>query len=939
MWKPDDYIINGTYCDQQSINEALKRACQNSIDVIVLFVFYENVLYDSLISAYSSNDCINTSLSKSIKEHINSYKFKTKKNEDKIKYDFFNQVKNEILKSIEYEYNLGPYFFEKSKNGNSDIKILVMGLADCEINTEDLEPVCDELYCMVNASSIIRVHKGVKAFDKLEELISKAQKNFDDYYHNVINSDGDIDIDGIFKKLTNEFVVASKEISSSDEAALYLRDRENEELVLYARYPEATMKFNEKIPVNNMDGTLELYTYRKARPLLLNNLKAEFNSSYFQTLISNGNHADIYSKIIVPIADYRKDYKGDTKPFVIGLLIIQRSKPADYTNTDKKNLTEMALKFCITYNRVRVNSAIKLLEKMPEIDNTNDSIQPQYLFKISKKYLSVKYKLDQCLKKHGPFFEVIIVRMVSKNASELVCISYSTNNKLYKVQYVIPMSDNGNSNIKVLKSREAFCEKPDRQSCILPVILGDRAVGTVEVVSKDDYRAGFTQGAQDCLNEITGIFTALEAYEKKSRNFTFQEKCDYYNNSFEVFLARGRINELLRNIYTFTNSCSVTLRLLSVEEKDLIRFAAYPEERIADKDRNIRIKNYIIQKEDETNINSVNVWVLEKGRQCYMGNINIFNSKEEKHQQYYRQIKDSYENLSKFLSSRAKVVSTICLPVFVDGKIIGTLNLESRYEYEYYEEQYLISIAVQKIANIIRMARKRVEQKIISINAKSILYSHELIKCAQKLKECAQKLKELKFDVNKINEVIETLFQITKQDKENIYSNYEAHSMNEEIKKILEEQGITEYCSIKEHSKSDLGNLKPKNEVAHQIIICFREIMNNFRKQILSMTGGSLNINTARNCRHGGKKYYKFFFRSTYSQDINNTEDVYKIPIEKTDRYHIGAFICGAIIRGLGGDMFSYKKEVRNQNYFVTVLTLPEEMFTNLYEEKADEKV
>ncbi len=936
MWKPDDYIINGTYCDQQSINEALKRACQNSIDVIILFVFYGDVLYDSLISAYSGNEYINKSLSKSIKDHINSYKYKTKKNEDKIKYDFFNQVKNEILKEIEDEYNLRAYFFEKYKNGNSDIKILVMGLAGSEIQAEDLETVCDELYCMVNASSIIRVHKGVKAFDKLEELISKAQKNFEDYYHNVINSDSDIDIDGIFKKLTNEFVMASKEISSSDEVALYLRDRENEELVLYARYPETTLKFSEKIPVTNMDGTLELYTYRKARPLLLNNLKAEFNSSYFQTLISNGNHGDIYSKIIVPITDYRKDYKGDTKPFVIGLLIVQRvqrSKPADYTNTDKKNLMEMALKFCITYNRVRVNSAIKLLEKMPEIENTNDNIQPQYLFKISKKYLSIKYKLDQCLKKHGPFFDEIFVRMVSKSAAELVCLSYSTNNKLYKVQYVIPLNDTGNSNIKALKSRLAIYEKTDRQHFIMPVILNDRVEGTVEVFSKDTCKTDFTQGAQDCLNEITNIFATLEVYEKKSRIFPFQEKCDYYNNSFEVFLAMGRINELLRNIYTFTNSCSVTLRLLSVEEKDLIRFAAYPEERIADKDRNIRIKNYIIRQEDETHINSVNVWVLEKGRQCYMGNINIFNSKEEKHQQYYHQIKDSYENLSKFLSSRAKVVSTICLPVFVDGKIIGTLNLESRYEYEYYEEQYLISIAVQKIANIIRMARKRVEQKIISINAKSILYSHELIKCARKLTE-------LKYDDKKIDEVIETLLQVTKQDKVNIYSNYEAQSMYDEISRILEKQGISnKYWSIEGYSVFELKNLQPKNEVAYQIIICFREIINNFKKQILNMTGGRLNIYTTSNCRHGGRKYYKFFFKSTYSEDIDNTDDVYKIPIEKTDRYHIGAFICGAIIRGLGGDMFSYKKEVRNQNYFITVMSLPEEMFNSLYEEIADEEV
>lgn len=936
MWKPDDYIINGTYCDQQSINEALKRACQNSIDVIILFVFYGDVLYDSLISAYSGNEYINKSLSKSIKDHINSYKYKTKKNEDKIKYDFFNQVKNEILKEIEDEYNLRAYFFEKYKNGNSDIKILVMGLAGSEIQAEDLETVCDELYCMVNASSIIRVHKGVKAFDKLEELISKAQKNFEDYYHNVINSDSDIDIDGIFKKLTNEFVMASKEISSSDEVALYLRDRENEELVLYARYPETTLKFSEKIPVTNMDGTLELYTYRKARPLLLNNLKAEFNSSYFQTLISNGNHGDIYSKIIVPITDYRKDYKGDTKPFVIGLLIVQRvqrSKPADYTNTDKKNLMEMALKFCITYNRVRVNSAIKLLEKMPEIENTNDNIQPQYLFKISKKYLSIKYKLDQCLKKHGPFFDEIFVRMVSKSAAELVCLSYSTNNKLYKVQYVIPLNDTGNSNIKALKNRLAIYEKTDRQHFIMPVILNDRVEGTVEVFSKDTCKTDFTQGAQDCLNEMTDIFATLEVYEKKSRIFPFQEKCDYYNNSFEVFLAMGRINELLRNIYTFTNSCSVTLRLLSVEEKDLIRFAAYPEERIADKDRNIRIKNYIIRQEDETHINSVNVWVLEKGRQCYMGNINIFNSKEEKHQQYYHQIKDSYENLSKFLSSRAKVVSTICLPVFVDGKIIGTLNLESRYEYEYYEEQYLISIAVQKIANIIRMARKRVEQKIISINAKSILYSHELIKCARKLTE-------LKYDDKKIDEVIETLLQVTKQDKVNIYSNYEAQSMYDEICRILEKQGISnKYWSIEGYSVFELKNLQPKNEVAYQIIICFREIINNFKKQILNMTGGRLNIYTTSNCRHGGRKYYKFFFKSTYSEDIDNTDDVYKIPIEKTDRYHIGAFICGAIIRGLGGDMFSYKKEVRNQNYFITVMSLPEEMFNSLYEEKADEEV
>jgi len=923
MWKPDDYIINGTYCDQQSINEALKRACQDKIDVIILFVFYENVLYDSLISAYSGIECINKSLSKSIKEHINSYKNKTKNNQDKITYDFFNLVKNEILKEIEYEYTVGTHFFEKAQNGNNDIKILVMGLSSFEMSDTDLEPICDELYCMVNASSIIRVHKGVKAFDKLEELISKAQKNFEDYYHTVINSDSDIDIDGIFKKLTNEFVMASKEISKSDEVALYLRDRENEELVLYARYPETTVKFSEKIPVTNMDGTLELYTYRKARPLLLNNLKAEFNSSYFQNLISNGNHLGIYSKIIVPITDYRKDYKGDTKPFVIGLLIVQRvqrSKPADYTNTDKKNLTEMALKFCITYNRVRVNSAIKLLEKMPEIENINDNVQLQYLFKISKKYLSIKYKLDQCLKKHGPFFDVIIVRIVSKNAADLVCLSYSANNKLHKVQYVISLNDTGNNNIQVLKSREAICENPG-QSCIMPVIVSDRAVGTVEVVSKDTHKTDFTQYAQACLNEITGIFIALEAYEKKSRIFPFQEKCDYYNNSFEVFLAMGRINELLRNIYTFTNSCSVTLRLLSVEEKDLIRFAAYPEERIADKDRNIRIKNYIIRQEDETHINSVNVWVLEKGRQCYIGNINIFNSKEEMHQQYYNQIKASYENLSKFLSSRTKVVSTICLPVFVDGKIIGTLNLESRYEYEYYEEQYLISIAVQKIANIIRMARKRVEQKIISINAKSILYSHELIKCTRKLTE-------LEYNDKKINEVIDTLVKITKQDKVNIYSNYEAQSMYDEICQILKKQGISrKYWNIEGYSIFDLKNLQPKNEVAYQIIMCFREIINNFKKQILNMAGGSLHIYTAGNCRHGGKKYYKFFFRSTYSEDINNTDDVYKIPIEKPDRYHIGAFICGAIIRGLGGDMFSYKKEVRNLSYFITVLSLPEEMF------------
>jgi GAF domain-containing protein len=175
--------------------------------------------------------------------------------------------------------------------------------------------------------------------------------------------------------------------------------------------------------------------------------------------------------------------------------------------------------------------------------------------------------------------------------------------------------------------------------------------------------------------------------------------------------AKPTIDEMLAGIYEVTRSHSATVRLVTNDLRHLVRFSAFPAFRL-DEGSQLIGRNH----------KSVNAWVALTGKPCYLGSVRDPRARE------------AYPNLEGTLDLRRETASEVCEPIFVAGRVVGCMNLESRYGYGYDDVRDAVRMVAGQIGLALEHARRSYEQEVFSMTIAATANLHEIFKRTAELR-------------------------------------------------------------------------------------------------------------------------------------------------------------------------------------------------------------
>ncbi|HMS71767.1 MAG TPA: GAF domain-containing protein, partial [Baekduia sp.] len=333
--------------------------------------------------------------------------------------------------------------------------------------------------------------------------------------------------------------------------------------------------------------------------------------------------------------------------------------------------------------------------------------------------------------------------------------------------------------------------------------------------------------------------------------------------------AREVVEETLRSLYNVTRTYSVAVRLISPDQLRLVRFAAYPAERQDDAHPELMVSDR----------KSVNAWVARMGRACY-----IRNRKGTK-------ALAPYPGLDGVAECRDGILSELCLPIFVSGRVVGTLNLESRYKDAYADYVELANALVEQVGLAIAHSRRAQEQEVYSLSIATTANLHQVYRHVARLKDYAAGNLELLGIADAIEDAVaaETL------------ANEPPLTTNALIVSVLHQLHFEQLFEV---APAPVVLLHQGTE-ALILRIVFEELFRNAHAEWLK-AGHHCSVQWALN-HMGGQDYLGVRVQNPMLRRLHPAAtDLYRAPVRyRSGRQHIGAFLSGALVRSLGGELWA----------------------------------
>lgn len=174
-------------------------------------------------------------------------------------------------------------------------------------------------------------------------------------------------------------------------------------------------------------------------------------------------------------------------------------------------------------------------------------------------------------------------------------------------------------------------------------------------------------------------------------------------------IVSGLVARILDDLIVTTGAISATCRLVvgagpEVGVRQLARLAAAGGPAKLDSPDSIVI--------DQGNTESVNSWVARNGVACYLRRIPEPTAHDELGEARARWTQD-YPGLTGPALFRAATRSELCVPVRADGRLVGTINLESASTYGFDESAHAVEEYAQVVGLAIRMARREISVEML----------------------------------------------------------------------------------------------------------------------------------------------------------------------------------------------------------------------------------
>lgn len=374
----------------------------------------------------------------------------------------------------------------------------------------------------------------------------------------------------------------------------------------------------------------------------------------------------------------------------------------------------------------------------------------------------------------------------------------------------------------------------------------------------------------------------------------------------DAIAAKDIVLEALGGVHRLTQSYSATVRLLSPDRRCLVRFAAFPPERMRDSPQEIDVENH----------DSVTAWVGREGEICDLRKV--------RDRREFRR----YPGLRKCLDvKRRKTRSELCVPIIVGGRVVGVMNLESRFRYGYIDSVGIAGAVAEQVGLAIQYARRFHEQAVLSMSTATTANVHELGKLVDRLRKLAP-LQEasLAAELNEIGEGIVSCSQSGA-----VVPELPPVSIRNLVFQALDELQLrSEFTIYQEPPES----MVYAGADALTLRGALAALIDNARDESDADNPG-LGI-AWRMSRVGGKEYGTLLIanRIALEPDADDLRNLFRRPLrrEHSSRVRLGAFTAGALVRSLGGDVFI---EHSKRPFFIVGVDLPVDLSIEDHEQEA----
>lgn len=345
----------------------------------------------------------------------------------------------------------------------------------------------------------------------------------------------------------------------------------------------------------------------------------------------------------------------------------------------------------------------------------------------------------------------------------------------------------------------------------------------------------------------------------------------------------------MKPLFAFTPSASATVRLLSGDTAQLVRActAGIPSEHDP-----ISIKDH----------HSVNAYVARSGRKCYITDI--------RRRAYTR----DYPGLFGLLATAGRRTrSELCLPLFLHGRLVGTLNLESEHVDAYADALHFVQGIAEQIGLSIAHARQTIEDVIWARTTHAAINTHQLLKCTAALEAFA-----LEHKADELSAIVAQMRRaIGGEGVDDIHATDTVDAVLRKVGCDLNLEGHLHWEDWR-NTGSELSALQTL-----ALRLAATMILDNAGREAFKSTHFLVSI-AGRHHLLGGRPYMRIMIKTSVLNAIppSIARRLYRVPIRSTGRLHIGAFAAGAAIRAIGGDVFVALNDGRRLH---TAIDLPME--------------
>ncbi len=380
------------------------------------------------------------------------------------------------------------------------------------------------------------------------------------------------------------------------------------------------------------------------------------------------------------------------------------------------------------------------------------------------------------------------------------------------------------------------------------------------------------------------------------------------------------VADALWGLYQLTRSRSVSLRLLTVNGRYLVRTCRFPvpARGVADQPDD---DGYVFDVDRDWKT-SANSWVARTGKPCDVPDV----------RQAFAEQHPGLESIVRARGRRDPLRSLYCSPVFSSGRLMGTVNVESVYPGAYATTRMFVNAVAAQIGQLLELGRDE-NERLLSVSSPMGSLKHH----AERLRQMVMELIPTPED-NRYGEILRSLTVVTRQVESSPPDSAERPNrrLREVIVEVIDRMELTDACTLSDDR--GLFECQPFAEAgaSASFQIALGEVLSNARKQYPRVPGGHIRI-TCKDRQRGGVLYIEvivgnpFEAHSGNQSVIRNLDEYGRRPLGGADRPHWGALLAGATVRRhLDGELFlrRYGTNIRKQAatsppYFQVVIEIP----------------